>query len=59
MPGIICLTRGRPSSYSTIATTIELAWETGETTHYPYVISLDFLTDSSSCKTNQISQEIK
>jgi len=59
MPGIICLPRGRPFNHSTIATTIELAQETGEKIHYLYVINLDFLTDSSSYKTNQISQEIK
>ncbi|MCJ7715160.1 MAG: universal stress protein [Anaerolineales bacterium] len=59
MPGIICAIRGGPSSQPTITTSIELAQETGETIHFLYVVNLDFLTHSSSSKTNHISQEIK
>jgi len=59
MPGIVCAIRGGPSSQPTIATSIKLASETGETIYFLYVVNLDFLTHSSSSKTNHISQEIK
>jgi len=59
MPGIICAIRGGPPSQPTIATSIKLASETGETIYFLYVVNLDFLTHSSSSKTNHISQEIK
>ncbi len=59
MPGIICAIRGGPSSQPTITTSINLAHKTGETIHFLYVVNLDFLTHSSSSKTNHISQEIK
>jgi len=36
MPGIICAIRGGPSSQPTIATTIKLASETGETIYCSY-----------------------
>lgn len=48
MPGIVCAIRGGPSSQPTIATSIKLASETGETIHFLYVVNLDFLTHSSS-----------
>ena len=59
MPGIVCAIRGGPSSQPTIATSIKLASETGDTIYFLYVVNLDFLTHSSSSKTNHISQEIK
>lgn len=58
MPGIICAIRGGPSSQPTIATSIELARESGETIYFLYVVNLDFLTHSSSSKTNHISKEM-
>jgi nucleotide-binding universal stress UspA family protein len=58
MPGIICAIRGGPSSQPTIATSIQLAKDTKETIHFLYVVNLDFLTRSSSSKTNHISQEM-
>ena len=58
MSGIICATRGGPSSQPTITTSIQLAKDTGETIHYLYVVNLDFLAHSSSSKTNHISQEM-
>jgi K+-sensing histidine kinase KdpD len=58
MPGIICAIRGGPSSQPTIATSIQLARESGETIHFLYVVNLDFLSHSSSSKTNHISQEM-
>ena len=58
MSGILCAIRGGPSSRPTIATSIQLAQETGEVIYFLYVVNLDFLTHSSSSKTNNISQEI-
>ena len=58
MSGILCAIRGGPSSRPTIATSIQLAQETGEIIYFLYVVNLDFLTHSSSSKTNNISQEI-
>jgi len=59
MPGIMCAIRGGPSSQPTIAASIQLAQETGEIIYFLYVVNLDFLTHSSSSKTNHISQEIR
>jgi K+-sensing histidine kinase KdpD len=58
MSGILCAIRGGPSSHPTIKTSIRLAQETGETIYFLYVVNLDFLTHSSSSKTNHISQEL-
>jgi len=58
MSGILCAIRGGPSSRPTIATSIQLSQETGEVIYFLYVVNLDFLTHSSSSKTNNISQEI-
>ena len=58
MSGIICAIRGGPSSQPTIVTSIELARESGETIYFLYVVNLDFLTHSSSSKTNHISKEM-
>jgi len=58
MSGILCAIRGGPSSRPTIATSIQLAQDTGEVIYFLYVVNLDFLTHSSSSKTNNISQEI-
>ncbi len=58
MSGILCAIRGGPSSRPTIATSSQLAQETGEVIYFLYVVNLDFLTHSSSSKTNNISQEI-
>jgi nucleotide-binding universal stress UspA family protein len=59
MSGIICAIRGGPSSQPTIEKSIQLARDTGETIFFLYVVNLDFLTHSSSSKTNHISQEIR
>jgi nucleotide-binding universal stress UspA family protein len=59
MPGIVCAIRGGPSSQATIATSIQLAKETQETIFFLYVVNLDFLTHSSSSKTNTIAQELR
>jgi nucleotide-binding universal stress UspA family protein len=58
MSGILCAIRGGPSSRPTIATSIQLARETGEIIYFLYVVNLDFMTHSSSSKTNHISQEL-
>jgi len=58
MPGILCAIRGGPSSQPTISKAVQLAQDTGEIIHFIYVVNLDFLTHSSSSKTNHISQEI-
>ena len=58
MSGILCAIRGGPSSHPTISASIELAQKTGETIYFLYVVNLDFLTHSSSSKTNHISQEL-
>jgi myo-inositol catabolism protein IolC len=58
MPGILCAIRGGPSSQPTISKSIQLAQDTGEIIYFLYVVNLDFLTHSSSSKTNHISQEI-
>jgi K+-sensing histidine kinase KdpD len=59
MAGIICAIRGGPSSQPTIVKSIQMAKDTGETIHFLYVVNLDFLTRSSSSKTNHISQEMR
>lgn len=59
MPGILCAIRGGPSSQPTITKSIQLARESGAKIYFLYVVNLDFLTHSSSSKTNHISQEIK
>ena len=59
MPGILCAIRGGPSSQSTITTSIQLARDTGETIYFLYVVNLDFLSRSTSSKTNHISQEME
>lgn len=59
MAGITCAIRGGPSSQPTIATSIQLAIDTDETIHFLYVVNLDFLTHSTSSKTNHISQEMR
>ena len=59
MLGIICAIRGGPASQPTISKSIQIAIDTGETIYFLYVVNLDFLTHSSSSKTDQVSQEIK
>ncbi len=59
MSGILCAIRGGPSSRPTISTSIQLAQETGEIIYFLYVVNLDFLSHSSSSKTNNISHEIR
>jgi len=59
MPGILCAIRGGPASQPTILASIELAKETQETIYFLYVVNLDFLTHTSSSKTNHISKEIE
>jgi nucleotide-binding universal stress UspA family protein len=59
MAGILCAIRGGPSSQPTIATSIQLAKDTGETIYFLYVVNLDFLAHAASSKTNHISQEMR
>ena len=59
MSGILCAIRGGPSSQPTIAASIHLATETKETIYFLYVVNLDFLTHTSSSKTNHISKELE
>lgn len=59
MSGILCAIRGGPSSQPTIAASIQLAKETKQTIFYLYVVNLDFLTHTSSSKTNHIAKEIE
>ncbi|HDN04523.1 MAG TPA: universal stress protein, partial [Chloroflexi bacterium] len=59
MSGILCAIRGGPSSQPTIAASIRLAKETSEIIYFLYVVNLDFLTHTSSSKTNHISKEIE
>lgn len=59
MPGILCAIRGGPSSQPTINASIQLAKDTRETIYFLYVVNLDFLTHTSSSKTNHISKEIE
>jgi len=59
MSGILCAVRGGPSSQPTIAASIELAKDKNELIYFLYVVNLDFLTHTSSSKTNNISKEIE
>jgi K+-sensing histidine kinase KdpD len=59
MSGILCAIRGGPSSQPTISASIRLAQEIKETIYFLYVVNLDFLTHTSSSKTNHISKEIE
>lgn len=59
MSGIVCAIRGGPLSQSTIDTSIQLAKDTGETIYFLYVVNLDFLTHSSSSRTETISKEMR
>jgi nucleotide-binding universal stress UspA family protein len=59
MSGILCAIRGGPSSQPTIAASIRLAKEIEESIYFLYVVNLDFLTHSSSSKTDHISKEIE
>lgn len=59
MAGILCAIRGGPASQSTIETSINLAKETGETIYFLYVINLDFLTHSTSSRTDRIYEDMR
>jgi nucleotide-binding universal stress UspA family protein len=59
MSGILCAIRGGPSSQPTILKSIELAQDTKKSIFFLYVVNLDFLTHTSSSKTNHISKEIE
>lgn len=59
MTGILCAIRGGPSSQPTIAASIQLAKDTKQTIYFLYVVNLDFLTHTSSSKTNHISKELE
>jgi len=59
MSGILCAIRGGPSSQPTIAASINLSKETKQTIYFLYVFNLDFLTHTSSSKTDHISKEIE
>lgn len=59
MAGIVCAIRGGPLSQSTIDQSIQLAHNSGETIYFLYVVNLDFLSHSSSSRTEQISKEMR
>lgn len=59
MSGIVCAIRGGPMSQSTIDRSIQLAKETGQTITFIYVVNLDFMTHSSSSRTEHISSELQ
>jgi len=59
MSGIVCAIRGGPMSQSTIDRSIQLAKETGQIITFIYVVNLDFLTHSSSSRTEHISSEMQ
>mgnify|MGYP006278667847 CR=1 FL=1 len=59
MAGIVCAIRGGPDSQSTIEASINLARETGGTIHFLYVVNLDFLTLSTSSKTDRIREDMR
>ncbi len=59
MSGIVCAIRGGPMSQSTIDRSIQLAKETGQTITFIYIVNLDFLTHSSSSRTEHISSEMQ
>jgi hypothetical protein len=58
MSGIVCAIRGGPGSQPTIARSISLAQETGETIYYLYVVNLDFLSHTSSSRVHTISEQM-
>lgn len=59
MPGIVCAIRGGPASQATIEKSIELAQESGQAIYFLYVVNLDFLSRSTSSKTERIHRDIK
>ena len=59
MGGIVCAIRGGPDSQDTIARSIALAKETGQSLHFLYVVNLDFLSHTSSSRTHTISKEMQ
>lgn len=59
MAGIICAIRGGPASQATIERSISLARETEQTIYFLYVINLDFLTHSTSSKTDRIHEDMR
>jgi nucleotide-binding universal stress UspA family protein len=59
MAGILCAIRGGPASQSTIEASINLAKETGETIYFLYVINLDFLTHTTSSRTDRIYEDMR
>ncbi len=59
MSGIVCAVRGGPESQATIAQAIALAQQTGLPLHFLYVVNLDFLSHTSSCRTHTISEQMQ
>jgi nucleotide-binding universal stress UspA family protein len=59
MPGIICAIRGGPASRPTIAKAIQVALDKKLPLYFLYVVNLDFLSHTSSSRTNLISKQMK
>lgn len=59
MPGIVCAVRGGPASKPTIARSISLARETGQTLHFLYVVNLDFMSQTSSSRVHTIAEQME
>ncbi len=58
MPGIVCAVRGGPASKPTIARSISLAQETGQTLHFLYVVNLGFMSHTSSSRVHTITEQM-
>ena len=58
MPGVVCAIRGGPQSRPTIKRAIELARATNLPLYFLFVVNLDFLSQSTSTRTNSISKDL-
>ncbi len=59
MSGIVCAIRGGPESQTTIAQATTLARQTGLPLHFLYIVNLDFLSHTTSCRTHTISEQME
>ncbi|MBU0512548.1 MAG: universal stress protein [Chloroflexi bacterium] len=58
MSGIVCAVRGGPDSQPTIARSIALAAETGQTIYFLYVVNLDFLSHTATSRVHVVAKEM-
>jgi nucleotide-binding universal stress UspA family protein len=58
MPGIICAIRGGPASQPTIDKGISLASDKNLPLYFLYIVNLEFLSRTASCRTDLISKEM-